>query len=124
MVVSGGRRRPAGTVPDVAHGPWRYPRGWSLAFRSTRRSRLLRRHSVPPGRAIGLFWRRVTMSAVFTGLIPGIAILTLLVPTRKDPFIGINAGFVALCANFAVTGVLSLLSASPGVVTESVAATR
>ena len=64
------------------------------------------------------------MSAVFTGLIPGIAILTLLVPTRKDPFIGINAGFVALCANFAVTGVLSLLSASPGVVTESVAATR
>jgi SSS family solute:Na+ symporter len=63
-----------------------------------------------PGVAFGLYWSRVTMVGVFAGMIAGIGILAFLVVTKRDPFVGLNAGFFALCVNFVVTGVFSLLS--------------
>jgi SSS family solute:Na+ symporter len=76
-----------------------------------------------PGVVLGLYWRRVTMSGIFAGLTAGIAILTCLVLTKRDPFVGINAGFIALCANFAVAGVLSLLASPAHVAAERVSTT-
>ncbi len=63
-----------------------------------------------PGVVLGLYWNRVTMVGVFAGMIAGIGVLTFLVLTKRDPFLGLNVGFFALCVNFVVTGVLSLLS--------------
>ena len=61
-----------------------------------------------PGVVFGLFWNRVTKTGVFTGMIVGVATVAYLVLSKMDPFHGINAGFVALCLNFAVTVVISL----------------
>jgi SSS family solute:Na+ symporter len=63
-----------------------------------------------PGIVLGLYSRRVTMPAVFAGLVVGTAILAFLMLRKRDPFVGLNAGFIALCINFAVTGAISLLS--------------
>jgi solute:Na+ symporter, SSS family len=63
-----------------------------------------------PGVAFGVYWNRVTMVGVFAGMIAGIGVLAFLVLSRRDPFVGLNAGFVALCVNFVVTYVLSVLS--------------
>jgi len=63
-----------------------------------------------PGVVLSLFWKRVRMPAVFAGLIVGVGGAALLVLTNRDPFHGLNAGFVALCANLAVTIVASLLA--------------
>lgn len=63
-----------------------------------------------PGVALGMYWNRVTTVGVFAGMIAGVSVLAFLVLTKRDPFVGLNAGFVALCVNFVVTAVLSLLS--------------
>jgi solute:Na+ symporter, SSS family len=63
-----------------------------------------------PGVAFGMYWNRVTMVGVFAGMITGISVLAFLVLSKRDPFVGLNAGFVALCVNFVVTFVLSVLS--------------
>jgi len=63
-----------------------------------------------PGVALGLYWGRVSMPGVFSGLIAGVAAVAFLVLTHQDPFLGWNAGFVALCVNFMVTVILSLLT--------------
>jgi len=34
-------------------------------------------------------------------------VIAFLVLAKRDPFVGLNAGFVALCVNFVVTGFLS-----------------
>ena len=60
-----------------------------------------------PGVVLGLFSRRVTMPGVFAGLVMGIAVTAFLMLSGRDPFHGLNAGFVALCLNFAVTGIVS-----------------
>ena len=60
-----------------------------------------------PGVVLGLFSKKVRTAAVFAGLVTGIAIVAILGLSGHDPFIGINAGFVALCCNFAVALVLS-----------------
>jgi solute:Na+ symporter, SSS family len=64
-----------------------------------------------PGVVLGLYSRRVTTSGVFAGMATGIAIAVFLILTGRDPYRGLNAGFIALCLNFAVTGVVSLLTA-------------
>jgi len=64
-----------------------------------------------PGVVLGLFWKRVTTAGVFAGLAVGVAIAMALVFTKHDPIAGVNAGFVALCANAAVTVVGSLATA-------------
>jgi SSS family solute:Na+ symporter len=62
-----------------------------------------------PGVVLGLYSRTVTTPSVFAGLVVGIAIVAFLMLTKRDPFMGLNAGFIALCVNFAVTGVVSWL---------------
>jgi SSS family solute:Na+ symporter len=61
-----------------------------------------------PGVVLGLFSRRVRGLAVFAGIIAGISAVTFLMLTRRDPWMGWNAGFVALCLNFAVVAAVSL----------------
>ena len=55
-----------------------------------------------PGVLLGLFWKRVTRPAVWSGMISGVAIVALLVLSKHDPFAGLNAGFLALCVNLIV----------------------
>jgi SSS family solute:Na+ symporter len=62
-----------------------------------------------PGVVLGLYSRRVTMAGVLSGIVVGVATVAFLMLSKRDPFIGLNAGFVALCLNFAVTGAVSLL---------------
>src|SRR6185437_8661744 len=57
-----------------------------------------------PGVVLGLYWRRVTMTGVFCGMAAGVGTDVLLMLTHRDPCFGINAGFLALCLNFAVVG--------------------
>ncbi len=55
-----------------------------------------------PGVLFGLFWPRARGSSIFGGIAVGITIAALLMLTGRDPFYGLNAGFIALCANFLV----------------------
>jgi len=52
----------------------------------------------------------VTTSAVFAGMVAGISVALILMLTGRDPYFGFNAGFIALCSNFAVTGLASLVT--------------
>jgi SSS family solute:Na+ symporter len=63
-----------------------------------------------PGVVLGLFSRRVTTAGVFAGLATGISIAAFLMLTGRDPYLGLNAGFIALFFNFAVTEAVSLLT--------------
>ena len=65
-----------------------------------------------PGVIFGLYSRRVTMSGVFAGMATGVLIAVLLMAGKHDPIMGLSAGFIALCFNFAVTGVVSLLTST------------
>jgi SSS family solute:Na+ symporter len=67
-----------------------------------------------PGIVLGLFWKRASKAGVFSGLVVGIVAVASLMLSGHDPFMGLNAGFVALILNFAVTIVVSLLSGSQG----------
>ena len=66
-----------------------------------------------PGVVLGLFWKRVTMAGVFSGMIVGVAGTAFLILSKRDPFEGLNAGFLALCANFAVVVLVSVLMPIP-----------
>jgi SSS family solute:Na+ symporter len=63
-----------------------------------------------PGVVCGLYWKRVTTAGVFAGIVAGVGTAMLLVLSKHDPFIGLNAGFVALCLNVLVTVVASVLT--------------
>jgi solute:Na+ symporter, SSS family len=65
-----------------------------------------------PGVVLGLYWRRVTMIGVFAGMVVGVTSVAFLVLSARDPFFGLNAGFFALCLNFVVTGLVSLLTSA------------
>jgi SSS family solute:Na+ symporter len=62
-----------------------------------------------PGVVLGLYWKRVTMPGVFAGLIAGGATVIFLMLSNRDPWLGWSAGFVALCLNFLVTVLTSML---------------
>ena len=62
-----------------------------------------------PGVVFGLFWKRVTKAAVLSGLITGSSIVVFLILAGKDPFLGMNAGFVALVINTMVTLLVTLM---------------
>ncbi len=66
-----------------------------------------------PGVVLGLFWRRANRQGVFCGLASGIAVVAILVLTGHDPFMGLNAGFLGLTVNFAVTIPVCLLIGTP-----------
>ncbi len=55
-----------------------------------------------PGVVLSLCWKRVTGAGVFAGLMAGVASATVLILSNRDPFHGVNAGFLALCLNFAI----------------------
>jgi hypothetical protein len=63
-----------------------------------------------PGVVLGLYSRRVTMPGVFLGIVIGVSVFVALALTKHDPFLGLNAGFLALCCNVAVVAVVSLLA--------------
>ena len=63
-----------------------------------------------PGVVLGLFWKRVSMSGVFAGLIFGVASMAILFLTKHDPCLGLSAGFLGLCLNFTIAIFLSLLA--------------
>jgi solute:Na+ symporter, SSS family len=67
-----------------------------------------------PGVVLGLYWKRVTMSAVFAGMVAGVATAVFLMLSHRDPLCGWSAGFVALCLNFLITTFLSLLTPPVG----------
>jgi SSS family solute:Na+ symporter len=56
-----------------------------------------------PGIVLGLFVRRLTALPVALGLVAGEAVVLSLLWGHHDPFLGMNAGFVGLAVNFAVT---------------------
>jgi len=66
-----------------------------------------------PAVVLGLFVRRLDVRAAAGGILSGVAVVALLIATGRDPQWGMNAGFVALLANLAVTLVLTLLARSP-----------
>lgn len=63
-----------------------------------------------PGVVLGLYWNRTSRSGVFSGLVLGIATVTFLTLSGRDPFMGLNAGFVALALNFIVAITVSLMT--------------
>lgn len=65
-----------------------------------------------PGVVLGLFWPRTSAPAVTAGLVTGITLAAWLMLNKHDPFHGLNAGFLALCANFAVTIAITLISSN------------
>ena len=53
------------------------------------------------GVVLGLYWKRVTKAAVWTGMLAGVVTVSFLVLSKHDPIAGVNAGFLALlCLNF------------------------
>ncbi|HWX68482.1 MAG TPA: sodium:solute symporter family protein [Steroidobacteraceae bacterium] len=66
-----------------------------------------------PGVVLGLYWRRITTSAVFTGVVAGVAMAVFLMLAHRDPWFGVSAGFLALCLNFVLVVLVSLLAPAP-----------
>jgi SSS family solute:Na+ symporter len=64
-----------------------------------------------PGIVMGLVWSRARGPAVLWGILSGLAVLTFLELTHRDPIFGMAAGFLALGVNFCVTISMSLLKA-------------
>jgi SSS family solute:Na+ symporter len=62
-----------------------------------------------PGVVLGLYSKRVTAPGVFAGLVTGVLIFVGLTLAKRDPLMGLSAGFVALCCNAAVVAVVSVL---------------
>jgi len=63
-----------------------------------------------PGVVLGLFWKRVTLPAIFTGLGLGVGLVVFLILTKRDPYFGVSAGFLGLCANFAMAVTVSIFT--------------
>ena len=63
-----------------------------------------------PGVVLGLFWKKVSRPGVIAGLLAGLAIAAGLVFSGHNPFLGLNAGFVALAVNAAMTVGISLVT--------------
>lgn len=61
-----------------------------------------------PGVVLGLFWKRVTKAGVLSGIVTGVVLVSFLIIVKRDPFLGLNAGFAALVVNAVVTFVVSL----------------
>jgi SSS family solute:Na+ symporter len=64
-----------------------------------------------PGVLLGLYWDRVNGVGVFAGMVSGVAAGMALTFSKHDPVAGMNAGFIALCVNLAITVILSLMTA-------------
>ncbi len=67
-----------------------------------------------PGVVLGLYSKRVTMPGIFAGMVTGVLIAVLLMLSKHDPVMGLNAGFIGLCFNFAVVAAVSLFTPAEG----------
>jgi len=67
-----------------------------------------------PGVLLGLYWKRVSPTAVFAGLVTGVASAVALMVSHHDPLFGVSAGFLALCLNFVIVVCGSLLGVALG----------
>ena len=65
-----------------------------------------------PGVVLGLYWKRANAAGVLAGIIAGVGTGMVLTFTKHDPVGGLNAGFVALCVNLAITAAVSRMSAA------------
>jgi Na+/proline symporter len=65
-----------------------------------------------PGVVLRLFWKRATAAGAAAGIVTGVGVGMALVFSQHDPYLGLNAGFIALCLNAAVTVVVSLATPS------------
>lgn len=63
-----------------------------------------------PGVVLGLFWKKVSKTGVWCGLLTGTGVVVALIVTGSDPFLGLNAGFVGLAVNAFFTVVVSLMT--------------
>jgi SSS family solute:Na+ symporter len=63
-----------------------------------------------PGVIFGLFWRRVTAFSVLAGIVAGICMVVFMTVTGRDPYLGLNAGFISVCVNLGVTSMVTLLT--------------
>jgi solute:Na+ symporter, SSS family len=64
-----------------------------------------------PGIVLGICSRRVTARGVLAGLLAGLALVGYLTFAHRDPFLGLNAGFIGLVANILVLATVSGLTA-------------
>jgi solute:Na+ symporter, SSS family len=60
-----------------------------------------------PGVVLGLTWRRTSGVGVLAGILCGVTCTAVLILTGRDPWCGMNAGFLALCLNFCVVALIS-----------------
>jgi solute:Na+ symporter, SSS family len=60
-----------------------------------------------PGIVLGLYSARVTGKGILWGLLAGLALAGYLTFTHRDPFLGLNAGFIGLIANILVLAAVS-----------------
>ena len=60
-----------------------------------------------PGIVLGLCSKRVTSKGILAGILAGLAVAGFLTFTHRDPFMGLNTGFVGLAANLLVLAVVS-----------------
>jgi SSS family solute:Na+ symporter len=67
-----------------------------------------------PGVVLGLYWKRANLRGVFAGMVTGVATVAILALGKQELVGGLNAGFAALCLNFAVTVVLSAAAGRSG----------
>jgi SSS family solute:Na+ symporter len=67
-----------------------------------------------PGVVLGLYWKSVTARGVFTGIIAGVGIAAFLFLSKRDPWFGWSAGFIALCVNFLITVLVTVLAPDRG----------
>jgi SSS family solute:Na+ symporter len=62
-----------------------------------------------PGVVLGLFSKKVNGTGVFAGMFCGVAVVAFLILTNRDPWMGFNPGFIALCLNSAVVVAMTVL---------------
>jgi SSS family solute:Na+ symporter len=63
-----------------------------------------------PGIVLGITSRRVTGKGVLAGLLTGIAVAGFLTFTHRDPFLGLNAGFIGLAFNLLALAAVSSMT--------------
>jgi SSS family solute:Na+ symporter len=66
-----------------------------------------------PGVILGLYSKKVGATAIFSGLFCGVALVGFLILTKRDPWMGLNPGFIALFLNFAVVYAISSFRPTP-----------
>lgn len=63
-----------------------------------------------PIAVLALFWKGVTKQGAFAGLIVGEFLVFFLMLNKLDPFMGLNAGFVAVVVNTLIVVIVSMLT--------------